>query len=262
LFGIVWRAKVRTSRKTITANRQICNGRDVSALLHPAPLAIRIGRLLQLRIKPYDGNMTLTVLQRLLLILVALLAMSSGNASRHEYPEKPLRLILPFPGGEGEAVARIIALAVGKSLGQSVVVENKPGAAGNIAAEFVARSPADGYTLLMGFSTIFEINPLLYRELRFDVADFAPVSLVAETHLVLVVNPSLPVNSVKELIDYAKANPGKLTFASAGVGSRCILPASSSCRAPALNFCTFRTRAVVPLPLPYLAALQTCFSAR
>ena len=191
----------------------------ISRLMRPARLAIRIERLLQLRIKPYDGNMTLTVLQRLVLILVALLVMSSGNAARHEYPDKPLRLILPFPGGEGEAVARIIALAVGKSLGQSVVVENKPGAAGNIAAEFVARSPADGYTLLMGFSTIFEINPLLYRELRFDAADFAPVSLVAETHLVLVVNPSVPARSVQELIDHAKANPGKLTFASAGVGS-------------------------------------------
>src|SRR5258708_4875362 len=157
---------------------------------------------------------------RLLFLLVLALGAVVHQDARADYPDKPIHLMLPFPGGEGEAVARIVGQALGKELGQPIVVENRPGAAGNIAADFVAKAPRDGYTLLMGFSTIFEINPLLYANLRFDpVRDFTPVGLVAETQFVLVVNPAVPAKSVAELIDYAKANPGKLTFASAGVGS-------------------------------------------
>jgi tripartite-type tricarboxylate transporter receptor subunit TctC len=152
-------------------------------------------------------------------LAVGLAALTVSNVAQAQYPDRPIKLILPFPGGEGEAVARLIAPSLGQHLGQPVVVESRPGAAGNIAAGFVSRAPADGYTLLMGFSTIFEINPLLYRNLGFDPAQLAPVSLVAETQFVLVVNPSVPARTVQELIAYAKANPGKLNFASAGVGS-------------------------------------------
>ncbi|VFR56339.1 Tricarboxylate transport protein TctC [plant metagenome] len=137
-----------------------------------------------------------------------------------KWPTKPLRLIIPFAaGGNTDVVARLIAPHIEKAVGQTVVVENRPGAAGNIAAEFVAKADADGYTFLMGTVGTQAINYSIYKDIRFKAADFAPVTLVASVPNVLVVTPSMPVKSVKELIEYGRKNPGKLSFASSGAGS-------------------------------------------
>ena len=137
-----------------------------------------------------------------------------------EYPDRPIRLIVPFAVGEADVVARLVSQAMKDHLGQTLVVENKPGAAGNIAASYVAKSSPDGYTLFAGFSNVFVTNPSIYKSLPFDPEkDFEPISLVAESQFLLIARAGLPVTTVKELIDYAKANPGKLTFSSGGAGS-------------------------------------------
>jgi tripartite-type tricarboxylate transporter receptor subunit TctC len=137
------------------------------------------------------------------------------------YPDKPLRLIVPFPpGGGADNLARLMMPRVAQALGQPIVIENKPGAGGNTGAEFVAHAAPDGYTLLYGTNGTHAINASLYRNLHFDpVKDFTPVSQLTEIATMLVVNPQLPVNSTAELIGYARANPGKLNFASAGNGT-------------------------------------------
>jgi tripartite-type tricarboxylate transporter receptor subunit TctC len=156
---------------------------------------------------------------------VSAILAASPRLAHAAYPTAPIRLVIPFPGGSGEVVARLVGNTLSTYLGQPVVIESHPGAGGNVAANFVAKAPADGYTLLMGVSTIFEINPLLYKpamytSLKFDPnADLVPLSTVADQQFVLIVNPRVPANSVKELVDYAKQNPGKLTVASSGVGS-------------------------------------------
>ena len=137
------------------------------------------------------------------------------------YPTKPIRLVVPFPaGGATDILARAVAQKLTEVWGQPVVVDNRPGAGGNIGSELVAKSAPDGYTLEMGTVGTHAINPSLYAKMPYDhLKDFAPVILVAGVPNVLVVNPSLPVNSVRELIAYAKANPGKLNFASSGSGT-------------------------------------------
>src|SRR5438034_5972010 len=137
------------------------------------------------------------------------------------YPTKPVRLVVPFPaGGTTDLLARAAAQKLSEAWGQQVIVDNRPGAAGNIGAELVAKAAPDGYTLLMGTVGTHAINASLYAKMPYDhVKDFAPVILVAGVPNVLVVNPSLPVHSVQELIAYAKANPGKLNFASSGSGT-------------------------------------------
>jgi len=142
-------------------------------------------------------------------------------AGAQSFPVKPARLIVPFPaGGPLDTTGRAIAQKLSEMWGQSVVVENKPGAGGNIGADIVAKSPPDGYTVVMGALSTHAVNPSLYPKMPYDAQkDFAPITLVALTPNVLVVNPSLPVHSVKELIAYAKANPGKLSFGSGSNGS-------------------------------------------
>lgn len=137
------------------------------------------------------------------------------------YPAKPIRLVVPFPAGGGaDAIARTLAPRLSQVLGAPVVIDNKAGAGGNVGAEFVARAPADGYTLLYGTNGTHAINQSLYGNLRFDpVADFAPVSRLTEIAPMLVVNPALPVKNVAELIAYARAHPGALNYASAGNGT-------------------------------------------
>ncbi len=145
----------------------------------------------------------------------------SDGAFAQAFPSKPVKLVIPFPpGGSLDAVGRAIADKLTQMWGQSVVVDNKPGAGGNIGADFVAKSPPDGYTVVMGALSTHAVNPSLYPKMPYDaVKDFAPISLVAITPNVLVVNPNLPVNSVKDLIAYARANPGKLSFGSGSNGS-------------------------------------------
>jgi tripartite-type tricarboxylate transporter receptor subunit TctC len=129
------------------------------------------------------------------------------------YPSKPLRFILPFPpGGPTDILGRIIGMKLAERVGQPVVPENRPGAGGNLGLEVVAKARADGYTIGLASPTI-AISPTLYKKLNYDPAkDLAPISLAAQIHNVVLVRPSLPVKSVKELIEYAKANPGKLTY--------------------------------------------------
>jgi tripartite-type tricarboxylate transporter receptor subunit TctC len=137
------------------------------------------------------------------------------------FPAKTVRLVVPFPaGGPLDATGRAIAQKLTEAWGQSVVVDNRPGAGGNIGADLVAKSPPDGYTVVMGALSTHAVNPSLYPSMPYDaVKDFAPITLIAVTPNVLVVNPALPVKSVRELIAYAKANPNKLSFGSGSNGS-------------------------------------------
>jgi tripartite-type tricarboxylate transporter receptor subunit TctC len=137
------------------------------------------------------------------------------------YPSKPIRLVVPFPaGGSLDAVARAIGQKLSISWGQPVIIDNRPGAGGNIGADLVAKSAPDGYTILEGALSTHAVNVSLYSRMPYDpIKDFAPITLVAVTPNVLVLNPSVPANSVAELIRYAKANPGKLAFGSGSNGS-------------------------------------------
>ncbi|HKX39283.1 MAG TPA: tripartite tricarboxylate transporter substrate binding protein, partial [Burkholderiales bacterium] len=154
-------------------------------------------------------------------LFVIFAAALPAAAPAQQYPSKPVRVVVAFPaGGIADIYARIISARVGEAWGQPVVVENRTGAGGNIAAEHVARSAPDGYTLLMGSIGTHAVNVSLFAKLPFDpVKDFAPVAHVLEAEGLLVVHPSVPINSVAELIAHARANPGKLTFASAGMGT-------------------------------------------
>src|SRR6266446_4740944 len=145
----------------------------------------------------------------------------SASAQAQVYPAKPIRMIVAYPPGGGtDIVGRMVAQKLGETLGQSVVVENRGGASGNIGTELAARIAPDGYTILMGNVAPNAINVSLFKNLPFDpVADFAPVSLVASTPNILVVHPATPARTVKEVIALAKAKPGTLNFASAGMGS-------------------------------------------
>jgi tripartite-type tricarboxylate transporter receptor subunit TctC len=144
----------------------------------------------------------------------------SGIASAQEYPLKPVRFIVPFPpGGATDAFARILGQKLNESLGQQFVVDNRAGAGGNIATEIAAKSPADGYTMIV-VGPNHAVNVSLYPKLGFDpVADFTPVTQVASVQTFLVVHPSLPVHSVKELVALAKAKPGQLNYGSGGNGA-------------------------------------------
>jgi tripartite-type tricarboxylate transporter receptor subunit TctC len=154
------------------------------------------------------------------LIALFALAASSPCVMSQAYPVKPVRMVVGFaPGGSTDVVARLVARKLGENFGQSVIVENRPGASSNIAAQAVARGPADGYTLLYMTSTLV-VNVSLYPKLPFNLLeDFVPVTLVADIPCTLSVHPSLPVKSVKELVALAKARPGEISYGSAGNGS-------------------------------------------
>lgn len=157
------------------------------------------------------------------LVLASALLASGVSLYAHAqtpYPNKPVRLIVgQAPGGATDVIARLVSPKLGEQLGQTVVVENRTGAAGSIGATFVAKSAPDGYNLLV-VSSSYAINPSLYTDLPFDpVKDLMPVTLIAEAPFVLVVHPSMPVRSVKDLVAFAKAKPGALNYASGGNGS-------------------------------------------
>src|SRR6516164_11542179 len=149
------------------------------------------------------------------------LALAASAQAPSAYPSRPVKLVIPFPpGGPLDIVGRAIAQKLTDAWGQSVVVDNRPGAGGNIGADVVAKSAPDGDTILMGALSTHAVNPSLYAKMPYDaIADFAPITLVAVTPNVLVVNAALPVNSAKEFIAYAKANSGKLAFGSGSNGS-------------------------------------------
>lgn len=156
-----------------------------------------------------------------MLSLIAAIMLWGPAAWPQAYPVKPVRIVVPFPpGGTSDILARAIGQKLNEEWKQQIIVDNRPGAGANIGAEIVAKSPPDGYTLLLA-STIHTINPSLYSKLAYDpVRDFTPITLIAATSQVLVVHPSLPVKTVKEFIAYAKKRPGALNYSSAGNGSQ------------------------------------------
>ena len=155
------------------------------------------------------------------LALAACLVLACGIAAAQRYPEKPVRMIVPFqPGGGSDTVGRALARGMSERLGQQIVVENRVGAAGSIGAEFAARAPADGYTILLGSTSELTQYPVVNPKIRYDpVRDFAPIGLVAIVPLVFVVHPALPANSVGDFIRLARSRPGQIDFGSAGVGA-------------------------------------------
>ena len=156
---------------------------------------------------------------RMLAVSVCML-FAAGHAYAQAWPTKPIRMILPFPpGGTTDILGRVAAQKLSEALGQQVVPDNRPGAAGNIGTEFVAKAPPDGYTLVTAPGSTLTIHPSLYSKLGFDpLRDFAPVTILAAVPNALVVHPSLPVRNVKDLIALAKAKPGQLNYASTGAG--------------------------------------------
>ena len=159
--------------------------------------------------------------RRALLALPLALAAAPLAGRAETYPSRPIKFVVPWPaGGVADTVARVVADKLSERLGQRLIVENKPGAAGNIGMATVAAAPADGYTLVLTPTGNLTVNQSLFKNLQFDTArDFLPLTLLATVPNVLVVGKSLPVKNASELVAYAKANPGKLSFASPGAGS-------------------------------------------
>ena len=168
------------------------------------------------------AHYTETMRNRLFVFILA-----SWVACANAFPDKPVRFVVGFtPGGPSDILARVVGQKLGERLGTQVVIDNRPGAGGNIAAEAVAKSPADGHTWLLGNNSILATNQALYGKLGYDpVKDFAPVALVAIQPNILVVHPDLPVRSVTDLIRFGKENPGKLNYASSGSGAAAHLAA-------------------------------------
>jgi tripartite-type tricarboxylate transporter receptor subunit TctC len=158
---------------------------------------------------------------KIIQIIAIALAASSLQVQAQSYPNQPIRLIVPFAaGGPSDVLARAFSQKLGEDLGQPVIIDNKPGAGTNLAAEFVARSKPDGYTIFLMMVGTQAINETLYKKLSYNtVKDFAPITLVASSSLMLVANPSVPVKNVNDLIAFAKANPGKVNFGSSGTGT-------------------------------------------
>jgi tripartite-type tricarboxylate transporter receptor subunit TctC len=157
------------------------------------------------------------MIRRVLLLVATMLC---ASAFAQQWPAKPIKIIVPYPpGGTSDILARALGPGITAALGQPVIVENKPGATGNVGADFVAKSPPDGYTLLLGDIGSLAISPSVFASLPFDpVKDFAPVVMVAYSPHILAAHPSVPAKNVQELVAYAKANPDKLNFAVSGIG--------------------------------------------
>ncbi len=160
-------------------------------------------------------------MKRIIIIVMAALVAIFATPASAAYPDKPVHIIVPWaPGGSTDILARVAAEKLTHALGQPVVVENKPGASGNVGSAMVAKAAPDGYTLLFGSMSTHAMNQALMPSMPFDgVKDFTPISMLAFVTNTMVIHPSLKVTSVKELIAYAKANPGKIAYASAGPGS-------------------------------------------
>jgi tripartite-type tricarboxylate transporter receptor subunit TctC len=163
---------------------------------------------------------------RTFLLAAALLAVATLSApvlaqAQAGYPNKPIKFIVPYaPGGLPDTVARVFAQRLGERVGQSVVIDNKPGANGVVAAQALAASPKDGYTFLVTDGSMFSVNPSIYKNLGYDYKrDFIPISLAARAPLYLAVNPKLPVNTLQEFVALAKSKPGTINYGSSGIGS-------------------------------------------
>lgn len=159
--------------------------------------------------------------KHLFLITILFLSGMSAGTLAQDYPTRAIRFVVPFPSsGGGDIIIRALAQKLSERLGQSVVVDNRSGAGGNVGTEVVARAPADGYTLVMANISPFAINTSIYKKLPYNpLTDFTPITLVASFPNILVVHPSLPAQSMKELVALARVRPGQLTYASSGAGS-------------------------------------------
>ena len=155
-----------------------------------------------------------------ILLAVSLVAGAAAAADTAQFPVKPIRLVVPFGAGSNtDVLARTVAVRMAEHWSQQVVVDNRPGAGGNIGTDLVAKAPPDGYTIVLGAASVLAINQSLYSQMPYDsTTAFAPITNMVKTTNVLIVTPSLPVKSVQDLVAYGKANPGKLTYASAGAG--------------------------------------------
>jgi tripartite-type tricarboxylate transporter receptor subunit TctC len=157
-------------------------------------------------------------------------------AHAEEWPSKPIRLVVPFSsGGATDLLARAVALELGKQWKQPVVVDNRPGAGGGVGAEVVAKSAPDGYTLLLASGSMFTVNPFIYQKLPYSAESFEMISKIASGPMVVTINTKVPARTMAELISYAKANPGKLTFASAGNGSQVHIASEAFAEAAGLD---------------------------
>jgi tripartite-type tricarboxylate transporter receptor subunit TctC len=153
------------------------------------------------------------------LLIAAVFVVANVGAAAQTFPSKPVRIVVPFGSGMIDGVARLLSEQLSQKWGQPVVIDNKPGAGGNIGAEIVARAPADGYTLLMGGPSVV-VNTVLYQRVPYALTkDLVPVTQVANAPFIVVVHPSVPARSLSELTAYAKANPGKLNYGSGGLGT-------------------------------------------
>jgi tripartite-type tricarboxylate transporter receptor subunit TctC len=153
-------------------------------------------------------------------VLVMLLAACAGTAFAQDFPHKTIRYIVPWPpGGGADVLARMLSPRLSEALGQQIVIDNRGGAAGNIGAELAAKSPPDGYTIVFAYSGTHAINPSIYSKMPFKESDFAPIIWLSSVPQVIVVHPSLPVTTVRELIALAKAKPGQLSYGSSGSGA-------------------------------------------
>ena len=170
-------------------------------------------------------------------IAAAAVCISLGNASAQTWPSRPVKIVVPFSaGGTTDVVARIVGQKLGELWNQSVVIENRAGAGGNLGADAVAKAPNDGYTLLMASGSILTVNPHMYKRLPFDaLKDFATITNVATGPMLVVVHPSVPADSIKALIALARARPGSLNFGSAGVGSQVHMAAENLASAAAID---------------------------
>ncbi|RLK46085.1 Bug family tripartite tricarboxylate transporter substrate binding protein [Cupriavidus plantarum] len=181
--------------------------------------------MLKTLIKATKLAVAITALTSLTTLTVTAAHAAPAGPAAANWPTKPLRFVVPYPaGGPLDTVARAIGEKLREELGQPVVVENKPGAGGNLGADFVAKQPADGYTILMGAVATHAINPTLFTKMPYDpIRDFVPVTLVADVPNVLVMHPGkaaeLHINNVRDLVTYARSHPGKLDYASGGNGS-------------------------------------------
>jgi tripartite-type tricarboxylate transporter receptor subunit TctC len=157
-------------------------------------------------------------MHRVFAVVFALLLVAPAFAQ--SFPDRPVRIIVPTPaGGPVDVMARLLAAALPASLGQNVIVENKPGAGNTLGSRLAAEAAPDGYTLMVSAASGLIMSPLIYTNAGYDASSFAPVALIAETPQLLVVNPQLPVKTVAELAEYAKANPGRLNYSTGGTGT-------------------------------------------
>ena len=179
------------------------------------------------------------------LLAVLLVLAFAASAQAQTYPSRPVKIIVPtVAGGVVDVVTRLLANSLTTQLGQSFFIDNRSGAGNTIGSREAARADTDGYTLLMSSASGQVISPLIYKNVEYDpVKSFAPVAMFAESSIILVVNPSQPFKSAGEIMAYAKANPGKLTYGSAGTGTIPISPPSCSRRPPGSTWCTCPTAA-------------------